>query len=118
VPPYTLNVCSAVALPAALADRAHYDWYRGQVDESKALLYASLDRLGIGYWRSAANFVLARFGDRLDDVVRRLGERQIAIRDRSKDPGCAGRARNTTGVVDHTRASIAALEEVLCEKAS
>lgn len=118
VPPYTLNVCAAVALPAALADRRYYDWYRSQVEESKALLYAALDRLGVAYWRSGGNFVLARFGDGVADVVRQLGDRHIAIRDRSQDPGCAGCARITTGVVEHTRACIAALEEVLCERAS
>jgi histidinol-phosphate aminotransferase len=118
VPPYTLNVCAAVALPAALADRAHHEWYLAQVRESKARLYAALDRLGIPYWPSAANFVLARFGHRLAEVIDGLAARQVIVRDRSKDPGCAGCARITTGVVAHTDACIRALEEVLCARAS
>ena len=32
--------------------------YLGQVAESKALLYAACDRLGLTYWKSGANFVL------------------------------------------------------------
>jgi histidinol-phosphate aminotransferase len=43
-----------------------------------------------------------------------VAERGINLRDRSADPGCAGCARITAGVLDHTRQLIAALEELLC----
>ena len=59
-------------------------------------------------------FVLARFGPELGRVLDGLAERQVVIRDRSRDPGCAGCARITTGVLEHTRRCVAALEEVLC----
>ena len=114
VPPYTLNVAAAVALPAAFADTEYHDWYLAQVRESRALLCDALDRLGVKYWPSAANFVLARFGPGLGRVIDGLAEREIVIRDRSRDPGCAGCARITTGVLEHTRRCIDALEEVLC----
>lgn len=117
VPPYTLNVCSAAAIPAAFADVEYYDWYVGQVRESRALMYATLDRLGVPYWPSAANFVLARFGPDVARIVAGLARRNVAVRDRSRDPGCDGCARLTTGVVDHTRLLVAALEEVWCERA-
>jgi histidinol-phosphate aminotransferase len=114
VPPYTLNVAATVALPAAFADDEYYDWYLGQVDESRALLGRTLDRLGVTHWPSAANFVLARFGPDLERVIAGLAARQVVIRDRSHDPGCAGCARITTGVLEHTERCVAALEEVLC----
>ena len=117
VPPYTLNVCAAAALPEAFGDVEYYDWYVGQVRESRRLLYETLDRLGVPYWPSAANFVLARFGGDLDRVVRGLAQRSVIVRDRSGDTGCDGCARITTGVVEHTRMLIAALEEVWCAKA-
>ena len=66
-------------------------------------------------WPSAANFVLAYFGDRTPAVVAGLAERGITVRDRSHDPGCVGCVRITAGVVPHTHACIAALEEVLCD---
>ena len=50
VPPYSLNVCAAVALPAAFDDTEYYEWYLAQVRESKALLYQALERLGVAYW--------------------------------------------------------------------
>jgi histidinol-phosphate aminotransferase len=114
VPPYSLNVCAALALPAALNDTAYFNWYLDQVRQSKALLYDTFDRLGVHFWKSAANFVLARFGDDTPRVVQGLAARQIFVRDKSADPACAGCIRITAGVVAHTSLAIAALEEVLC----
>jgi histidinol-phosphate aminotransferase len=114
VPPYTLNVAAAVALPAAFEDVDYYEWYLAQVRASRELLYRTLDRLGVKYWPSAANFVLARFGSNLDRVIAGLAERRVAVRGRSGDPGCEGCARITTGVLQHTERCVDALEEVLC----
>ena len=104
-----------MALPAAFEDVAYYDWYLAQVRESRRLLCATLDRLDVKYWQSAANFVLARFrgGSRAGD--RRTGRprRSPSAIDRG-DPGCEGCARITTGVVEHTTRCVEALEEVLC----
>lgn len=114
VPPYTLNACAAAALPAALDDDEYVQWYCAEVRESKRLIYDALTRLGVPFWPSDGNFVLARVGDGVARVIAGLAERGIAIRDRSRDPGCAGCARMTAGVVAHTRRLVAALEEVLC----
>jgi histidinol-phosphate aminotransferase len=112
VPPYSINACIAAVLPAALADTAYYDWYLDQVVQSKALLYAAFDRLGIPYWKSAANFVLARFGADSTRLAQELSARGVHIRDRSRDAGCAGCLRITAGVADHTRTFLAALGEL------
>ena len=114
IPPYSLNASAALALPAALGDRDYYAWYVSQVTESRELLYSALSRLGIEHWTSDANFVLARFGGRHRDVIDGLAARNIHVRDRSRDPGCAGCIRITAGVVEHTRACVTAIEEVLC----
>lgn len=113
IPPYSINSCVALALPVALADTAYYDWYVGEVRESRRLLYETFTRHGIEHWESASNFVLARFGARSRAIIDALAARGIHVRDRSRDRGCAGCARITAGVVEHTRACIAALEEVL-----
>lgn len=118
VPPYSLNVCAAVALCAALDDTEYYNWYLNQVRSSKEALYDCFDRLGIRYWKSAANFVLADFGQSVRRVVDGLATRQVFVRDRSLDPACPGCVRITAGVVEHTRVCIGALEEVLCGAAS
>ena len=115
VPPYSLNLAAAVALPAALQDPAHYQDYLRQSAESKRLLYASLERLRVKYWPSEANFVLAHFDTNAPRVIDGLRERGIHVRDRSADPGCAGCIRITAGIVDDTRRCVTAIEEVLCD---
>ena len=113
VPPYSLNVCAATALPAAFADTQYYDWYVEQVVQSKLLLYREFERLGVTHWTSDANFVLARFPGRGGEIAAALATRGVHVRDRSHDHGCADCLRLTAGVVDHTRALLDALEEVL-----
>jgi len=112
VPPYSLSVFAAAGWRAALRDRVYLDWYRGQVDESRELLYAACERLSLPYWKSAGNFVLinvARSGEP-QEIVRAFGDRGILVRDRSHDPGCRGCIRITAGVVRHTEMAIDALE--------
>lgn len=114
VPPYSLNVAAVAALRAALRDTEYARRYLAEVDESKRLFYAACDRLGLKYWKSAANFVLVDVGARAAEIVSALAARRIFVRDRSRQPGCDGCIRITTGIVAHTNACIAALEEILC----
>jgi len=114
VPVYSVNVASVVAVQAALRDRDHLDGYLRQVAESKTLLYAACDRLGLKYWPSRSNFVLICAGDRTQALVEGARVRGVYIRDRSNEPGCTGCIRIATGIVDHTRRAIAAIDEVLC----
>jgi histidinol-phosphate aminotransferase len=114
IPVYSVNIAAVVAVQAALADPAYLGDYLRQVNESKALLYAACDRLGLKYWKSDANFVLVCAGNRLRALVNGAADRGIYIRDRSSEPGCASCVRIATGIVEHTRRFIAVMEEVLC----
>jgi histidinol-phosphate aminotransferase len=117
VPPYSLNVCAAAGLRAALKDTARYRWYLDQVQQSRALVYELCDRLELTCWESGANFVLVRIGPRCEALTSSLAARGIFVRDRSRDAGCEGCIRITAGVVDHTVRCLAALEEILCGEA-
>jgi histidinol-phosphate aminotransferase len=112
VPPYSLSVFAVAGWRAALRDREHLDWYRTQVSESRDILYAACDRLHLPYWKSAGNFVLINVGRAGDpaDIARAFASRGVLVRDRSKDPGCAGCIRITAGVVRHTEIAVEALE--------
>jgi len=114
VPVYSVNIAAVAAVQAALEDRAHLRNYLNQVEESKALVYAACDRLGLQYWKSAANFVLVRAGDRLEPVLQAAAAHKIYLRDRSTEPGCEGCLRVAAGIVEHTRQFIRVLEEVVC----
>jgi len=114
IPVYSVNIAAVVAIQAALEDPDFLRGYIAQVNESKRLLYAACDRLGLKYWKSDTNFVLVCAGDRAADVVKGASDRGVYLRDRSREPGCAGCIRIAAGIVEHTRRAIAAIEEVLC----
>jgi histidinol-phosphate aminotransferase len=114
-PPFSLNVAAAVALRAALADGERLAWYVDQVKQSRELVYAFSVRHGFEFWPSGANFVLTRVGPQSGPLVGHLARVGIHIRDKSADPGCAGCIRVTTGIVEHTRRCIDAMEEFLCD---
>jgi histidinol-phosphate aminotransferase len=118
LPPFPLNSVAVRALEAALEDPEYLAWSVTQAAESKALLMAACRDLGLYAWPSEANFVLIRVGARVKDVIDGMAARGILIRDRSTAHGCAGCCRITAGVVDHTRAAIAALEEILAPRPS
>ena len=111
-PVLNLNVVAITAMQAALTDREFLPRYAAEVHESKRRLYSACARLGLEYLESSANFVLVRAGARAPDIVNALAARGVHVRDRSKDPITAGCIRITAGVVAHTDAAIAALEEI------
>jgi histidinol-phosphate aminotransferase len=113
MPLFNLNVVAVAALRAALTDREFTPWYLAQVAESKAMIYSALERAGLKYWKSAANFVLIDGGGRMRELVDGLIARGVLVRDRSKDPATPNCFRLTTGVVEHTRLAVNALE-ALC----
>jgi histidinol-phosphate aminotransferase len=114
-PPYSLNVCAAAGLRAAIADNERLHWYVSQVAQSRELVYRFCDRKGFQYWQSGANFVLARVGNAAAPMTEQLKSRGIYIRNKTGDAGCDGCIRVTTGVVEHTERCLAAMEEYLCD---
>jgi histidinol-phosphate aminotransferase len=77
---------------------------------ARELLCVGLEKLGIGYVPSSANFVLGRFGSRAVAVRDALRGQGILVRDRSYEaPGCV---RITVGTREQTRTLLAALEEI------
>jgi histidinol-phosphate aminotransferase len=114
VPMYSVNLAAVVAVQAAIEDPDHVIDYLRQVNESKTMLYAACERLGLRYWKSDANFVLVRTGEHTEAVLSTAVARGVYLRDRSREPGCEGCIRVTTGIVEHTRQALAVMDEVLC----
>jgi len=112
MPLFNLNVVAVEALRAALTDATYLPWYLDQVAQSKQLVYEACDRLGLRYWKSGANFVLIDGGTRARGLIDGLIARKILVRDRSKEPHCANCLRLTTGVVEHTREAVNAMDEL------
>jgi histidinol-phosphate aminotransferase len=116
--PFNINAVAIAATLAALEDRDFLPRYAADVARSRELLYAACARLGLEYWKSAANFVLVRVGDPVLPFVNALADKNIHVRDRSKDPATPGCIRITTGLIEHTEAAISALEAVVAGKAA
>jgi histidinol-phosphate aminotransferase len=112
MPLFNLNVVAIAALRAALRDVDFRNWYVEQARQSKALIDDACGRLGLRHWPSAANFVLIDGGARARELVDGLIARQVFVRDRTQDPSCRNCFRVTTGVVEHTRRAVTALEDL------
>jgi histidinol-phosphate aminotransferase len=108
--PYSVNALAVMAARAAIADRKYVENYVAEVLAARELLCVGLEKLGVTYVPSSANFVLGHFGKRAIEVRDALRGRAILVRDRSYEaPGCV---RITVGTREQTRALLAALEEI------
>jgi histidinol-phosphate aminotransferase len=115
ISPYSVNSVALACLPAALEDQHYIDWYTAEVFEARREFTDFLDRAGVRYWPSEANFVLTYIGVKHAEFSRAMRERGVLVRDRSADPGCDGCVRITIGTREHTARGIVAMEEVLRE---
>ena len=118
---YSVNIAAAVALPAALRrSRVSRRVLRAGRRSRRRCSTPRCDRLGLRYWKSAANFVLVRARrPTCERSSRALAARGIYVRDRSTRARLRRLHRaSTTGVVEHTeRVHRRAIEEVLCAAA-
>ena len=108
--PYSVNSLAVEAAQAAVEDTAYVENYVAEVLAARELLCLGLEKLGIRYVPSSANFVLGDFGKRAIEVRDALRGQAILVRDRSYEaPGCV---RITVGTRAQTRRLLAALGEV------
>jgi histidinol-phosphate aminotransferase len=108
--PYSVNMLAALAAREAVRDTDYIQHYVSEALAAREMLYLGLERLGVPYYRSQANFVLFRAGDRAIAIRDRLRELGILVRDRSYElPGCV---RVTVGTREQTARFLAALEEI------
>ena len=108
--PYSVNALAIMAARAAVRDQAYVERYVAEVLAAREVLCVGLEKLGIAYVPSSANFVLARFGERAIAVRDALRGRSILVRDRSYE--VPGHVRITVGTRAQIRRLLDALEEV------
>jgi len=110
-----VNGVALACLPAALADQEYVRGYVSEVRWSRNRLEEEFQVLGIPFWPSQGNFVLARIGPAHAEFVRGMRARGILVRDRSSDFACDGCVRITAGWREHTEQMLSALHETLKE---
>jgi histidinol-phosphate aminotransferase len=109
--PYSVNGLAAMAAEEAVRDTTYVENYVTEALAARELLCVGLEKLGIGYIPSQANFVLMRIGKRALEVRDRLRALEVLVRDRSYEaPGCV---RVTVGTREQTRRFLDALAEIL-----
>ncbi|MCL6545122.1 MAG: histidinol-phosphate transaminase [Bryobacteraceae bacterium] len=108
--PYSVNMLAAMAAAEAVKDDRYVKEYAAEVLAARDLVYQGLDRLGISYYRSQANFVLMRAGERALEIRDKLRAAGVLVRDRSYElPGCV---RVTVGTREQVQRFLKALEEI------
>lgn len=115
--PYGVNTLAVRALAAALRDEAHVRRYVQQVARGRIVLQRGLDRLGLDWRVSRANFLLVRFGAEAGRVLDALRDEGVLVRDRSADPLTRGCLRLGIGTPAQCRRLLAALARVLRDRA-
>ena len=111
--PYGVNSLAVRCALAAMEDTDYVRQYVRQVLEAREVLCDTLERLGIRYWPSRANFVLFELGEGCSRACERLSAMGILIRDQSAY--LPGTARVTVGPLGETAQFVAAFREVLAK---
>jgi histidinol-phosphate aminotransferase len=111
--PYNVNAVALACLPVAFEEQYFVDRYVAEVRCGRERLHEKLRCLGIRYWPSQANFVLAQFGPLSQQFVAAMASLGILVRDRSSDPGCFGCVRITIGTKEQMDRLLAVLEDTV-----
>jgi len=115
ISPYSVNGLALACLSPALEDEPYLKWYVEEALEGRKQFAAALERLGVSYWPSDANFILVNIGAKHKEFAAAMRRSSVLVRDRSNDPGCDGCVRITMGTLIHTTIGIKALEASLAE---
>lgn len=112
--PFPIGIASLAAAEAALRDSSFTRRAAAEMIRGRKILESGLPALGVRAFPSAANFVLADFGERGPRIVTELSRRGILIRDQSAAFGRAGFARITAGTPAQVRLFLEDLKPILC----
>jgi histidinol-phosphate aminotransferase len=110
--PFSVNAAALAAGLAVAASPGTMRRYVREVTAARGELERALTRLGVPVYPSAANFLLADFGERGPSLLARLQRRGILLRDRKSDFGRPGWVRITIGTRAQTRLLIRELERL------
>ncbi|MAG91928.1 histidinol-phosphate transaminase [Candidatus Woesearchaeota archaeon] len=113
--PYSVNRAAIEGVMAALQDKGFVKKYVSEVNCSKKTLYDALNLLGIGFFKSDANFVLIRIGNKADYFYQKLKDFCILVRNFSKVKLLRGCIRITIGTRSQMSEFIKALTCIIKE---
>ena len=104
----------AVKIGEYILDHEQLMWdYAAEAGKGKAFLLSELSQMGFRCQGGHANFVLADFGERQEELVRKLHDRDILISDSLRLPFPSGYVRVTAGPVYQMERFIAELQKLV-----
>ena len=109
--PYSVNTAAIKAGIAALDDTKYVEWYAKQIEEGKKYVLNEFKKLKIKTFPTTANFFLAKFKNPLE-IVDKLKEKGILVRDRSSYPLLKGCVRITIGTKSQMEFLVKALKDI------
>ncbi|MDO8633824.1 MAG: histidinol-phosphate transaminase, partial [archaeon] len=115
-PPYNVNSLAVVAGIAALDDTGFVKGYVREVGETRQFLSTELERLGVKFFPSKANFVLAKFGEKTGFVWQRLFDENILVKKIGEETLRGGFLRITIGPKKEMEKLVSELKNILREK--
>lgn len=110
--PFSVNRLAQYAAVSSLADNFHVDASKKNNKEGKALLYEELNKLGLSYIKTEANFVLINLSDDADMIFMQMMRRGVIIRPLTSF-GMPGAIRVTIGTPEQNKRFLHVLKEVL-----
>ncbi|MCE5299699.1 MAG: histidinol-phosphate transaminase [Spirochaetia bacterium] len=105
---FNVNMPAQAAAEAALRDKAHVEKTLKNNNDGKKYLYAELEKLGIEYVPTNANFIFVKFPANCNVVFEALLKKGVIIRPQYDNYG-----RITIGTASQNKRLIAALKQVL-----
>ncbi len=110
--PFPVHRLAEVAAVAALADKDHIQKSKQLVYEGRGYFYNQLERFGIPFVRSEANFIFVDFKRDIEEIFKRLLGEGIIIRP-GRAWGYPTCGRVTIGRMEDNRRFIKALKKIL-----
>lgn len=110
--PFSVNRMAQTAAMASISDNHHVELSRRNNSEGKKYLYAELNKLGLAYVKTEANFVFINLNTDADTVFMELMRRGVIVRPLSSF-GFPGSIRVTIGSPEQNQRFIKAMAEVL-----
>ncbi|MFZ3243580.1 MAG: histidinol-phosphate transaminase [Candidatus Acidiferrales bacterium] len=110
--PFPIGIAPLAVAGAALKDAVFTRRAAAEITRGRKLLEGGLRELGVRVFPSAANFVLADFGARGEEIIHALARRGILIRDQTASIG-RGFARITAGTPTQVKRFFRVLARIL-----
>ena len=103
----------AVKLGEYILDHEELIWnYAAEVEKGKDFLISEMSKLGLACRSSHANFILIDFGQRQEEVARKLRERNVLVGANLRLPFPSGYIRVTVGPVSQMQQFVEVLREI------